>query len=416
MALFSKLFSCATSSRDLTSAPLEAVEPQPSLASSSTPRRLPAELILAILELAVEGAGTKERVQIGLSVMLLSREWRTVGFKLMFGDAATFSPFPDERYLSFGRQTYHDAELNDTVTRLCIDGWPRQATATCLDLPQHLNLEHVQLKNLKLVNMPALPRVASLAVCSVLFEPSLWSRAFSHAGLRIRPAPVLPCRSLTSLTVSTVNFGGVSPAVLLSPRALPSLRLLTTGGVWDARTSARESALHRALLSLLPQLTHLAVFDWRVYPPDTFAHCASLTSLVGRLHCNVTTPVLAGVEHDDNEHGHRAWPRNLPPTLERLTLITACGKPGHTSLSSAAEPCLAALSAATLMDALVSDETALPNLRELVFAGPFARCPWEEGDPDGLGPALWTARGIRVERREREGVGWWMERASEGRV
>jgi len=93
--------------------------------------------------------------------MLLSHEWRTVGFKLMFGQAATFSPFPDERYLSFGRQTYHDAELNDTVTHLCINGWPRQATATCLDLPQHLNLEHVQLKNLKLSRMPVLPRGAS---------------------------------------------------------------------------------------------------------------------------------------------------------------------------------------------------------------------------------------------------------------
>lgn len=212
----------------------------------------------------------------------------------------------------------------------------------------------------------------------------------------------------------------MSPAVLLSPRTLPSLRRLTTGGVWDARTSARESALHRALLSLLPQLTHLAVFDWRVYPPDALAHCTSLTSLVGRLHCAVATPVLAGLEHADNANEQpgpgATWPTNLPPTLERLTLVTACGKPGRTTLSSASKPCLAALSAATLIDALVRDRATLPGLRELVFAGAFARCPWEEDEPEGRAAALWTVRGIRVERREREGVGWWIERASEGRV
>ncbi|GAA5846016.1 hypothetical protein JCM9279_004757 [Rhodotorula babjevae] len=385
--------------------------------SAPTPRRLPAELILDIFELAVQGADIKERAQVGRSVMLLAHEWRTTGFKLMFGETATFSPFPDERYLSFGRQTYHDAELNDTVTHLCINGWPRQATATCLDLPRHLNLQHVQLRNLKLSAMPVLSRVASLAVCSVYFEPSLWSRAFSHAGLRIRPAPVLPCKLLTSLTISTVNFGGVSPAVLLSPRTLPSLRRLTTGGVGDARTSARESALHRALLSLLPQLTHLAVFDWRVYPADTFKHCRSLTSLVGRLHCGVSTPVLAGLDDaSDNEQHEHAWPTNLPPTLESLTLVTACSKPGRSTFSSAPKPCLAALAASTLIDALVRDRATLPELRELVFAGQLERGPCGEGDEEDREAALWTARGIRVERKQREGVEWWIERASEGRM
>ncbi|BGP48019.1 hypothetical protein JCM10450v2_003889 [Rhodotorula kratochvilovae] len=353
---------------------------------SASPSKLPDELLLQIFMLAAEDLNTHERGRLGLSIMLLSHKWRVTGFQVMFGPVPTFAKKADRAcYRAFLRQTLHDPELARSFTHLEL---AYQAMARCTDFPHHVVLQHITYGG---EGYSALPPSLEQPYTSVTLRNfTLYSSCFARLVQRLSP---FGSPTLTSLSLVSFAFSRSNPSTLLSPRLLPSLTSLLTSNLTAQQPPRR---LHAALRSLLPQLTTLTAIDWNNYPSDALAHCSTLTTLRARLLCRDNPALLT-----------QSWPYCLPPALESLALITSC-------VRACRHACDAVLLAQELLAALVSDAALLPALRELVVAGPLG---YGAAQLDRATVAeLEEARGVRVERREREGVEWLVERACEGRL
>ncbi|GAA5851397.1 hypothetical protein JCM8547_004232 [Rhodosporidiobolus lusitaniae] len=373
-------------------------ETQSTAPTELQPQALPFDVLHAVFLSALDSADSvKERQQLCLNIALLSSDWTPFALRQLYNSQLTFRmkrfSSKKKRFSRFYRSVTRQGRLASAVTWLKVDLKLAKERLTALlascEALQYLGLldgeTHIS-------HLHAASGIKTLYLDNV--ELNVASSSFFRPADPLVALPLCFPR-LSQLIISTTWFTTPAIGKLLTPTVLPSLKNLTTAGVF----SWSEPALRDALLTLSPVLTSLTVLDPLRWTRHALLRCAP--SLV---HLRISE-----------------LPKNGSSLRHLLPFLNASPFPLQTLTIHAQKiarrpstPDTLAVLARGLILGLTERRTSLEGLQKLTLSGPG----WTTEQIKESVDLLKSVCGMReveaaVEKEEEDVREEWVERAME---